>query len=271
MLSSPKQPSLNKLVIDGPAWLASDIHLGPNNPKTAQSFYDFLDRAGAHAGALFLLGDIFDVWVGDDCIDEPEPWLQAALSKLTTAASRTPLWIGHGNRDFLMGRKLAERIGAQLLDSQTILQVHDQAILLAHGDEFCSEDKRYQRFRRIVRNPWVQRVFLSLSLKRREAIARQARKKSIQTQTNPNAVWHDVCLDTIAKDLASNGLETLIHGHTHQPGHYPARIHDQPVDRWVLPDWESDHLENHQPARGGWMVVDESGLALYDLHAKKIK
>lgn len=271
MSSSPKRPSLNNLVIDGPVWLASDIHLGPNNPRTAESFYGFLDRAGAQSGALFLLGDIFDVWVGDDCIDQPEPWLEAALTNLKHVAARIPLWIAHGNRDFLMGQRLATHIGAQLLDSQTVLQVSNKQVLLAHGDEFCSDDKEYQRFRKIVRNSWVQRAFLCLSLKQREAIARKARLKSMQTQASPSAVWHDVSPSAIASKLAAHQLQTLIHGHTHRPGHFPESVGDQLVDRWVLPDWESDHLEPNQPPRGGWLVVDESGLSLYDLHARKIK
>lgn len=262
---------MNKLAIDGPAWLASDIHLGPNNPKTAQSFYEFLDLAGAQAGALFLLGDIFDVWIGDDCIDQPAPWLEDSLAKLQDTAGQVPVWIAHGNRDFLMGNKLARRIGATLLESQTILEVKGKQLLLAHGDEFCTQDKRYQRFRAIVRNPWVQKVFLSLSLKQREAIAYRARQKSMQTQSKPNAVWHDVCLESIAKVLAAQNLTTLVHGHTHRPGHFPDSVAGQALDRWVLPDWESDHLEDNQLARGGWLVIDKAGLELHDLQAKKMK
>jgi len=251
---------LNKLTIKGPVWLASDIHLGPDNPKTAQAFFDFLDQAGAQAGALFLLGDIFNVWVGDDWARRPAPWLANTLQKLKQTAQRVPLWVGHGNRDFLMGSTLANQLGANLLDDQVVLQVADQTVLLAHGDEFCTQDKPYQRFRRVVRNPWVQALYLSLSVKQRLAIAERARRGSQQAQARPNAVWHDVSLESIDHVLSQANTRTLIHGHTHRPGHFVDRINDQPIDRWVLPDWEADHLTANEAARGGWLIIDDAGI-----------
>lgn len=264
-----KPLSLNKLSIEGPAWLASDIHLGPDNPETAQAFFGFLDQAGAHAGALFLLGDIFDVWIGDDWANEPPVWLACALEHLQKTSTRVPLYIGHGNRDFLMGQSLADRLGAQLLDEQCVLQVLDrsahQSVLLAHGDEFCTTDRAYQRFRKLVRHPWTQKLYLGLSLKQRMAIARRARHKSMQSQSQPNAVWHDVSLDSVHLALANTQTQSVIHGHTHRPGHYPERFENQTIDRWVLPDWEADHLADNEPARGGWIVVNANGMQLFDI------
>ena len=260
MWSSRKPPSLNKLTIKGPVWLASDIHLGPDNPKTAQVFFDFLDQAGAQAGALFLLGDIFNVWIGDDWARRPAPWLASTLQKLKETAQRVPLWLGHGNRDFLMGAALATQLGADILDDQVLLQVGDQRILLAHGDEFCTEDKPYQRFRRVVRNPWIQALYLSLSVNQRLAIADRARRGSQQVQARPNAVWHDVSLDSIDLVLSQANTRTLIHGHTHRAGHFVEQINENVIDRWVLPDWEVDHLTASEPARGGWLVIDGSGI-----------
>lgn len=267
-----RQPlSLNKISIDGPAWLASDIHLGPDNPKTAQAFYAFLDQAGARAGALFLLGDIFDVWIGDDCCANPPVWLKESLDKLRETAAKVPLWIGRGNRDFLMGQALCDHINAQLIKDQCLLEVGHQQVLLAHGDEFCTTDLAYQRFRRLVRHRWTQTLFLSLGLRQRQAIANRARQKSMQTQAIPNAVWHDVHTPVIAQTLRQMGVCTLVHGHTHRPGHYVETVQQQLIDRWVLPDWESDHLDASQIPRGGWLIIEDDGINLFDLTGQKMK
>ena len=235
--------------------------MGPQNPRTAQAFFAFLRQAGAQAGALLLLGDVFDTWIGDESIDQPEPWLQESLQQLQAVGQQIPLWIGHGNRDFLMGQRLAKHIHANVLSPQTILEVGGMRILLAHGDEFCTTDLAYQRFRKVVRHPWVQRAFLWLSLGSRQAIANRARQKSQQTQTRPNAVWHDVHLPSIAARLKETQMTTLIHGHTHRPGHYVDEVDSQPIDRWVLPDWEADHLQAGEAARGGWIVVQDEGIS----------
>ncbi|UOD51565.1 UDP-2,3-diacylglucosamine diphosphatase [Orrella daihaiensis] len=262
---------MNKLVTEGPAWLASDIHLGPDNPKTADLFFGFLDQAGAHAGALFLLGDIFDVWIGDDWIIEPPPWLARTLNHLRATAKRVPLYIGHGNRDFLMGSSLAQHIGAHLLDQQCILQVKNQTVLLAHGDEFCIADRAYQRFRRLVRHPWTQKLYLSLSIENRLGIALRARQKSMQKQTRSNTVWHDVDLTCIHSALVQAGTHHLIHGHTHRPGHYEETADRYTIDRWVLPDWEADHLAADEPIRGGWLVLGNDGITLLGVDGKAFK
>ena len=256
---------MNNISIQGPAWLASDIHLGPDNPKTAEAFFGFLNQASARAGALFLLGDLFDVWIGDDWTDDPPDWLAQALTHLEKAGKHLSLFIGHGNRDFLLGQRLAKRIGAQLLDEQCVLQVADHRVLLAHGDEFCTTDHAYQRFRRIVRHPLTQAVFARLGLKQRMAIAHRARQKSMRTQARPNAVWHDVSLAAIDRALNAAGTRMLIHGHTHRPGHFVDIVDEKPVDRWVLPDWEADHLKTGQDPRGGWIAIDAQGLTAHTL------
>ena len=271
-MSSLRKPlSLNKILVEGPAWLASDIHLGPENPKTADMFFDFLDKAGAHAGALFLLGDIFDVWIGDDWADAPPEWLAQSLAHLKETSERVPLFIGHGNRDFLMGHRLAKKVGARLLDDQCILQLPHQSVLLAHGDEFCTTDRAYQRFRKVVRHPLTQKLYLSLGLKQRMAIAQRARQKSMQSQAKTHDIWHDVTLESIDEALAKADTHTLIHGHTHRPGHYVDAINGKPVDRWVLPDWEADHLQAGQTTRGGWLVIDSNGLSLFDANGLAFK
>lgn len=257
---------LNKLSLNGPVWLASDIHLGADNPATAQRFFQFLDQASAQAGALLLLGDIFDVWIGDDWAEQPPPWLSEALTHLKRTSARCPLWIGRGNRDFLMGHKLAKTVGAQLLEPQVVLEVAGSRYLLAHGDEFCTNDRAYQRFRRIVRNRWVQKAYLSLSLNTRAKIAQKARHQSMQTQTSVDQSNLDVFEPAIASQMAREQLTAIIHGHTHRPNHHqPTPAY--PFDRWVLPDWESDHLRAGQPERGGWFVVNGAKITALNLPA----
>lgn len=256
---------LNKLELKGPVWLASDVHLGPDNPATSQLFYEFLDLASAQAGALLLLGDIFDVWIGDDSIKHPPLWLGLAIEKLKSTGQHIPLWVGHGNRDFLMGLALCDRLSARLLPEQTLLTVGSRRVLLAHGDEFCTSDKRYQRFRRIVRHPFVQAAYLALNLSLRQAIANRARMQSMKLQRQPTVIFHDVDDVAITRRLQEVDVQTLIHGHTHRPGHYTHGSDDFTVERWVLPDWEADHLNNGENARGGWLVIDPEGIHPFNL------
>ena len=258
---------LNKLELQGPVWLASDIHLGPDNPATSRVFYEFLDQASAQAGALLLLGDVFDVWIGDDVIRHPPQWLGLALDKLKATAQRIPLWIGRGNRDFLMGRALCDHVCARLLPDQTHLLVESQHILLAHGDEFCTTDKKYQRFRRIVRHPITQAAYLWLGLSWRQAIAHRARMQSVKAQQQARSVFHDVDGQAISDRLQQAGVQTLIHGHTHRPGHYTHEAGNRTIERWVLSDWEADHPTMGTSARGGWIVVDHTGIHPFDLES----
>src|SRR5690606_10130653 len=145
----------NKLAIPGVLWVASDIHLGTAVPQTARAFYAFLEQARHQADALILCGDIFDAWIGDDpALCTPPGWLAQALAQLRATAQAMPLYLVRGNRDFLMGQALADALGARLLDAPAVLDTDAGAILLAHGDEFCTDDLAYQRFRRIVRTAW---------------------------------------------------------------------------------------------------------------------
>ena len=271
MSSSKKPSSLNKLSFDKPIWLASDIHLGPDNPATAEHFFQFLDQASAHAGALLLLGDIFDVWIGDDCTKAAAPWLRTALDRLSKTAKHCPLWMGRGNRDFLMGERLTQHLGAHLLDEQVVLNVQGQTLLVAHGDEFCTSDLKYQRFRRLVRNRLVQKLYLALSLSARQRIAQRARLQSMRSHANKSMQVMDVNPDAIVQAFSKTDVPALIHGHTHRPGHHHELIAGKPHDRWVLTDWAFDHLPEGSPVRGGGLMVDASGVHVIDWAGQKIK
>jgi UDP-2,3-diacylglucosamine hydrolase len=253
----------------GPVWLASDIHLSENSPATAHAFYNFLENASREASALFILGDLFDVWVGDDVIKHPTPWLKQALESLAQCSTRIPVYIGLGNRDFLLGDAFIKCIGAKPLDDQTLLTVGPTTVLISHGDEYCTHDLSYQRFKWWVRQPWVQFAFKCLSLPRRLKIASQARAQSIKkmahlshqpTTLTPNII--DVSTDAVTRSFSHFGVNTMLHGHTHRPGHHTYEVDGQACTRWVLPDWEFDHVAAHTLPRGGYIKLNTGGVEL---------
>lgn len=257
---------MNKLAIPGRIWIASDIHLGPEVPKTAAAFRAFLEKAAQQADALILAGDIFDAWIGDDvALRDPEPWLQAALDALQGAATRIPLWLGRGNRDFLLGSALAQRVGARLLPEATILDTDAGRVLLAHGDEYCTADRGYQRFRRLVRRSDIQSLYLSLPLQWRKKIANWARARSMRSNRDKAAYIMDVEPDAITQALLESGAQVLVHGHTHRPARHALSVDGRSCERLVLPDWDFDHAET---PRGGWVVIDAEGVHLEQIGAE---
>lgn len=246
----------NDITLAGAVWVASDIHLGPDTPETARAFHKFLDQARTQASALILCGDIFDAWIGDDfALRDPPGWLACSLDKLKQVSAGIPLWIGRGNRDFLMGERLMALTGASLLPEPACLHTDAGKILLTHGDEYCTADAGYQRFRRIVRRPCVQRLFLALSLKLRRGIADWARRRSMASNRYKAAHIMDVDPAAIEQAFARHGARTLVHGHTHRPAVHSLAVNGAVCTRIVLPDWDYEH----QPARGGWLVIDAGG------------
>ena len=263
MSSSKKQRLLNNIALPGIVWLASDIHLGPQAPNTQNAFHAFLEQAAKQADALVLCGDIFDAWVGDDmAIDAPPPWLAATIGKLRQTASTIPLWLGRGNRDFLIGTRLAQHLGAHLLPDTLCLQTDAGNILLSHGDEYCTADTGYQRFRRIVRTPWVQRLYLSLSLARRSRIADCARRRSMASNRRKAMEIMDVTPGSIEQAFRQTALTTMVHGHTHRPGKHLVQVDGRACTRYVLPDWDYDFGKPH---RGGWLAIDGNGITLHSV------
>lgn len=251
---------MNKLTLTGTIWVASDIHLGPDTPATAQAFHAFLDQACAQADALILCGDIFDAWIGDDfALTSPPPWLTATLEKFQKVSEQMPLWLGRGNRDFLLGKTLAEHVGAQLLPDQVCLNTAAGKILLSHGDEYCTADRSYQRFRRVVRCPAVQWLFLNLSLPVRRRIANLARQRSMASNRHKAMSIMDVTPSAIEQAFSTGDANIMVHGHTHRPQVHHLEVNGSPRSRWVLPDWDYDHSDAN---RGGWLVIDANGLRL---------
>lgn len=250
---------MNKIRIPGAVWIASDVHLGPGTPRTRAAFFSFLEDAIREADALLLCGDIFDAWIGDDlALRDPPPWLEDTIAHLKAAAAALPLWLGRGNRDFLMGPELSNYLGAHLLPDTCRLACDSGDILLSHGDEYCTDDKAYQRFRRLVRTPLVQGMFLSLGLRTRQRIAAWARRRSMTANRAKPAEIMDVSAQAVMAAFEQSGLDTMVHGHTHRPAVHTMEVGARTRTRFVLPDWHYEGADT----RGGWLVIDQQGIRL---------
>lgn len=237
-----------------PLLFISDLHLSPAIPHTVAAFAHFIEVTAATAQAVYILGDLFEYWIGDDELATPWAARQCALMR-SLSARGIALYIMHGNRDFLLGARFAAAAGATLLSDPVVIEAFGGRFALTHGDALCTLDLRYQRFRRITRRRWVQRCFLSWPLAWRLALARKLRNRPMQVQTR-NPMW-DVTDDAVARLFAACDTRTMIHGHTH----LPARHLQGNRERWVLPDWDLDH----GATRGGYLQLDAEGLRVLPL------
>jgi len=243
----------------GVLWIAADLHLSAHTPDTCRAFLQFLDAASTRADAVFLCGDIFDAWIGDDQINQdPTPWLVSIIQTLQRTAARIPLWLMQGNRDFLLGSAFAHTVGAQLLPDPVILHTDAGPVLLSHGDQYCTDDRAYQRLRRIVRNPVVQRLYLALPLHTRRRIATWLRHRSQAAQREKRDAIMDVNANAIVQALRVSGVSCMIHGHTHRPATHALDVDGRRCQRVVLSDWD---LDKPGTPRMAWLQVDGNGVA----------
>ena len=215
----------------------SDLHLDPASPGIARQFRAFLDGEARSADALYVLGDLFEVWLGDDDPDPAARDIVAALRRLTD--SGVPCFVMHGNRDFLIGRRFCEETGARLIEDGTVVEVRGERVLLMHGDLLCTDDTSYQRLRRIVRNPVAQWVVRRLSLVRRRALASRMREGSRMHIGTAAPEIMDVNTQAVADVFRASGIRTLVHGHTHRPAVHELVVDGEPVRRIVLGDWHA--------------------------------
>lgn len=213
----------------------SDLHLDGSRPAATDAFLEFLTGDAVTADALYILGDLFEFWIGDD---DPDPIYRkviAALAKLTSSGTRCHVM--HGNRDFMLGADFIKASGTIFLHDPTLIYVGGQTVLLSHGDVLCTDDIGYQRFRRIVRNPVVQRIYNSMPFSWRERITLKIRGTSMAKYgTRPPAIL-DVNQQAVEIFLRQYGATTLLHGHTHRPAIHRFNLDGKPATRIVLGDW----------------------------------
>ncbi|MEH6551159.1 MAG: UDP-2,3-diacylglucosamine diphosphatase [Pseudomonadales bacterium] len=212
--------------------LISDLHLSPERPVITRAFLAFLQQNAGKIEALYILGDLFEAWIGDD---DPSPLakdIQQALKELTLKG--TKLYFQHGNRDFLVGKRFARATGASLLPEHYVATIEGSRVLLLHGDTLCTKDLDYQKFRKRVRNPFIGWLMAHLPLKKRQDIAAKWRAGSKSANANKADNIMDVTAQEVEKQLLNNKVDLMIHGHTHRPG----RHQHKNGERIVLGDWD---------------------------------
>lgn len=214
----------------------SDLHLDGSRPEITELFLKFLKQEAAAAAALYILGDFFEVWIGDDDDDPHHARVMDGLGALT--ATGVPVYFMHGNRDFLVGKRFAKRTGVRLLADPTVIDLGGSPTLLMHGDTLCTDDIGYQRARCFMRNRLVQGIYLVLPLPLRRRIASYARAKSMADTATKAPYIMDVNQQTVESVMAQNGVMRLIHGHTHRPAvHHFSSTVGKAMERIVLGDW----------------------------------
>lgn len=214
---------------------ASDLHLDSDSPWAIDAFLAFLAGPARSADALYLLGDLFEVWVGDDDDSADHARTCAGLKALTD--SGVPVYVIHGNRDFLLGAEFERRTGTKLLPDPVLVDVHGVPTLLSHGDVFCTEDTSYQQLRSIVRKPGWQQRFLALPLDARRTLASAARAGSKAHTERTVPVIMDVNSEAVVRAFRATGARRLIHGHTHRPAIHPGVVDGVDTERVVLAPW----------------------------------
>lgn len=216
----------------------SDLHLDGTRPDISAQFLDFLEREAKRAQALYILGDLFEAWIGDDDPDPDKRRVIAGLRGVTDAGVKT--FLIHGNRDFLIGRRFCRETGIELLADGTVVDLYGRRVLLMHGDLLCIDDRAYQRLRRIVRNPFVQFAMRRLSLRQRQRLAERMRagsKEHIASMDIAAPQIMDVNQDEVRRTFARYGVDCIIHGHTHRPAVHELEIDGHEAVRIVLGDW----------------------------------
>lgn len=219
-----------------PTLFASDLHLVPERPALAKAFRAFCEGPAREAAAVYLLGDLFDWWIGDDQLRDPfEASIADAIQGVTRAG--VPVRVAHGNRDFLLGARFAEATGVAFLPEQSVVDLDGTPTLISHGDELCTGDVDYQKYRARMRDPLTQRRLLRLPRFVRRAIARGLRSRSREaTALKPESIL-DVDEEAVADAFRRFGVARMIHGHTHRPATHRVAVDGVPRERIVLPDW----------------------------------
>lgn len=213
----------------------SDLHLEADRPDIADQFLRFLETEALHADALYILGDLFERWVGDDDPNQHYAWIKQGLRKLTR--KNIPVFFMHGNRDFMIGDDFALETGIEILADPNIAEIHGQKVLLSHGDAYCTDDVEYQAVRKMTRDPQWQAMMMAKTLEERLQFAEQARADSKLHGDNISDIIVDVNQVAIESAFRDADVKLMLHGHTHRPNVHELEIDGQPARRIVLGDW----------------------------------
>ncbi len=229
-------------------YFISDLHLQNTEPKIVYAFLNFLKEYAAQAEALYILGDFFESWIGDDDNTILAKQIKNALQTLTK--SGVLVYFMHGNRDFLIGQRFAHETGIKLLTDPTLLELYGKKILLMHGDLLCIDDIKYQQFRQQVHNPTFQKWVLCLPLWVRRTLAAWARYKSKKHTGKTNLMLQDVNQQEVSRVMQHHDADILIHGHTHRPAVHNITLENKNAERMVLAAWHDT---------GHYLCLDASG------------
>ena len=232
----------------------SDLHLDESRPAIVAQFERFLASAAPGADAVYILGDLFEYWVGDDSLALPFPARIAALLK--GAAGHTALRFMHGNRDFMVAGRFGDATGMELIDDPAAVDLYGTPAVLMHGDTLCTDDKAYQAFRAQVRNPAWQQAALQRSVQERLAIAQDLREKSEGAKQGKSMGIMDVAAETVEEAFRESGARVLIHGHTHRPARHLHVVDGVERVRWVLADWYE---------RGSYLEASPAGIRAVEI------
>ncbi len=234
------------------AWFASDLHLDPSTPDIAGRFLRFLAGPVRGAQALFLLGDLFEAWIGDD---DPEPAHRDVIAALAaTAADGTRVFVMRGNRDFMLGPRFCAESGATLLEDPSLVTVFGERVLLTHGDGLCTDDGAYQRLRALVNDPGLREAFARLPIEARRRLAVEARAGSREHLAEASAYITDVNAAAVGRVFSDAGVTLMIHGHTHRPGVHNLAAGGADRMRVVLGAWHDEaHVVRWDGA--GWHLL----------------
>jgi UDP-2,3-diacylglucosamine hydrolase len=218
------------------SFFVSDLHLSDTRPAANEAFFSFIEQKAPSAQALYILGDLFEYWIGDDDLAEP---FHAVVAGFLRGLSRAgvALYVMQGNRDFLMGRRFCEETGARLLDDPAVVELAGVKTLLMHGDTLCSDDADYQDWRRVARSEKWQREFLSKPLTERRRAILELRERSKKAIRAKPAEVMDVNDDAVRNAFRQRRVTRLVHGHTHKAGRHSMEVDGRLCERWVLPDW----------------------------------
>lgn len=231
--------------------ILADLHLMSTRPAYSEAFERFLTGPARDALAVYILGDLFDVWVGDDAGVRDHPRECAALRALTRAG--VPVYLMHGNRDFMIGKAFAKQTGVKLLADPARVELPDGPVVLSHGDLLCTADRRYQRYRKLVHRRGLQRLFMCLPVRLRRRLGGGLRTTSqANRQREGMSTINDVDEAAVRSMLADQQCTRLIHGHTHRPAQHSLELNGQPALRFVLADWRPTHMEYLACDARGW-------------------